>query len=149
MKSILKLFFVLGIALTSCKKDSAVASKTTLSVSVFVKDANGQYKPAMSYFYLFPICSNTDLSTATQLKSVNDSKAVLSFTARDVSSKSAGVQPGTYILAVELTLAEDAAHAGRYSYKQITINQGDQINDSMTFAADGKSFIYEPWNSNK
>ncbi|MEO7212616.1 hypothetical protein [Mucilaginibacter sp.] len=148
MKHIYFLIAVITLA-TSCKKDGSYNVKTTLSATAYITDYKGETRRALVDMYLIKPEDRGDLKNVNTVSENCPNHSIIAFTSRATSYYKNDVPTGDYILVMQVSPLEEDWNWFRYSYKEISISKGDELNEVMVFSYGGKATSPEPWNSNK
>lgn len=145
----LLLILIAATTLVSCSKKAEPQPETTLNVTTYKADYNGVANSVKASYFLLPLSEVDLLKSGSQLMEKGPEKSIREFYAFDAFNKKAVVPTGEYYLAVQRNITTSLSDQGRFAYKKITINPGDQINVVMVFAYMGIPYREEPWNENK
>lgn len=135
-------------SLVSCKKTQQTEVQTTLNASFYIKDYKGISQPAKINYYLIRPENKNDLKSAATVDDSCSRHSIIAFTGTGYNYKN-NVPPGEFILVAQVSVFEKGYNWYRYSYKNLTINKGDHLNEVMVFNYEGLASTYQPWNSDK
>lgn len=136
---------ILCMILCACSKKEVKPEQGKLSVSTYKLNSAGESYLAHCSFYLFEANETAAIESADNLEKLGKSKSVQGFYVYDGFHHQMDVDPGKYIVAVQINYGEPFNWWGRYSYKAIEIKAGQTTAIVNVFPLGGEGVKFYDW----